>query len=182
MINRFWRRGILAFVSIAFLAGCETSDSSKSCDGAGGTGGTGGIDLGDLAFELGTGVSSFVPLADGDLLYLQRGFQGGQHVYVAIRASGVSDPECLRLKMALYRADDGRRVSVLFDMDLYYSPDPQGPPPDGVYEWTGLLLAVPNPDDVLDVPLRLEAELQQEGGGRPKEAREVTVEWGYEER
>jgi hypothetical protein len=56
--------------------------TTKSCDGA--------------AMELGTGLRSFRPVADGDTVYLYRGPQGGYMIYLSVRVRGL-DPDDVTL-------------------------------------------------------------------------------------
>lgn len=45
------------------------------------------------SLESGTGVERFEPLADGDVLQASFGMQGGHHIYVGLRATGIDPGE-----------------------------------------------------------------------------------------
>ena len=77
---------------------------------------------GPPSFELGTGSSSFAPVADGDTLLIQHGTQGGIHVWVAGRVTGMGDP--VDVKVALRDADTGESVGYLaLEWMVHTSPD-----------------------------------------------------------
>ena len=62
------------------------------------------------SFELGTGLGRFVALADGDALELVAGLQGGWHVDVAVRTTGV-EPDGLTLTYEAFDAESGASLS-----------------------------------------------------------------------
>jgi hypothetical protein len=88
------------FVAALTLLGCGSS-APEVCPG-------------EIAAEAGSAVyddpSTFVPLADGDIVYLVFGPQGGTHVWQSLRASGIQ-PAC-RVVRHVERVADGM---VLFD-------------------------------------------------------------------
>ncbi len=53
---------------------------------------------GELELELGEGETEFSPLAPGELPQIHNGFQGGQHVWMAVRVKN-PDPERKQLKI-----------------------------------------------------------------------------------
>ena len=53
-------------------------------------GGADGASSGLATVEIGSSVSGYMPLTDGDPILLYRGPQGGYHVYLGLRASGVA--------------------------------------------------------------------------------------------
>lgn len=62
------------------IVGCGSGGQAVHCPG------------GAPTVEIGTGASRFVPLADGDPAFVFCGPQGGRHVLVRIRGSGLSPP------------------------------------------------------------------------------------------
>jgi hypothetical protein len=76
---------------------------------------------------LGTGIDAsllnFRRLADGDRVVLTPGPQGGQHVWVGLRARGV-DPRQARIHLRAYRATDDRLIGQLL-IRLPLSPAPE---------------------------------------------------------
>ncbi len=89
---RAWRAALVG-VAVAG-AGCNPIDCEN---------------LGAPALEPGTGWESFVPVANGDDLVIEHGFQGGFHVWGGLRAQGV------------YAGDESRpygRKNPLVTMDL----------------------------------------------------------------
>jgi len=66
---------------------------------------------GPASFEIGTGSGSFASIADGQTVSIQRGGQGGIHVWLAGRVTGMGDP--VDVKAGLRDPDTGESVSFL---------------------------------------------------------------------
>ena len=80
---------------------------------------------GEASLEVGTGTARFVPVVDGDEVALVRGAQGGWHLWVSVRATGL-DAGIGSLEITHGPADGSSepevsRVGVTFD-----PPDAQG--------------------------------------------------------
>jgi len=65
---------LIAFSTLVWNAGCEQFECGDV----------------DPVLRVGMGKKSFTPIQDGDLLYSERGSQGGQHVWVALETEGVN--------------------------------------------------------------------------------------------
>jgi hypothetical protein len=88
-------RTLVAFSAALFLAACSGGDDDgdpivpedggaphpdvveNTCDG--------------VEFELGSGLRTYIPVSDGDTVYLYRGPQAGYHIYLSTRTKGI-DP------------------------------------------------------------------------------------------
>jgi hypothetical protein len=60
----------------------------------------------DVEMRLGTGVRQFVPVNDGDTIYLYKGPQGGYMIYISVQARGL-DPERVNLHYVERFAESG---------------------------------------------------------------------------
>ena len=112
----------------AAALGC--SDPAPDADAGLDAGGDGGVCLAAGAeVELGTGVdgsfAGYRPLGDRAEVVLSPGPQGGQHLWVALRARGI-DPTLPRLALAAYRASDGEILGRI-RIRLRMSPAPEDP-------------------------------------------------------
>lgn len=138
--------------------------------------GCGGSSSSPLEIELGTGRPGvFRQIQDDDTVELVRGPQGSQHIWVSLRATGLSGH---RARVLLVCADgDGREVAASHDMARDFAPIPGAP-----YEQLdGLPLVVPNPGDVIGKSIRLSARVRN-GASDAQQARTVRVQWGPDER
>ncbi len=107
---------------------------------------------------LGTGATSFEPVADGDTLGLTRGLQGLQHVWISLRLRDV-DPELAITELTLTRASDGRVVNEPFRARLPYAPGAD------VAELVGAQLVIPDEAAALGQSLLLHARVEGRDGG-----------------
>jgi hypothetical protein len=116
----------LPAVAAALLASatvaCSENDTTPptpvhpEADAGGGTS-TGPADAGapsfgnctqtDIAFEVGSGVREFMPVKDGDTVYLYRGPQGGYMIYISVRST--MDPSDVDLCYTETFTDTGRQ-------------------------------------------------------------------------
>lgn len=104
--------------ALAALGGC----------GPTGPGGEAGVcRAGGAEVELGTGTNSsfanYRPLSDGDPVYVTPGPQGGQHLWIQLRARGI-DPSRPRVSVRALRASDGWALGELrLRVDLTAAPE-----------------------------------------------------------
>ncbi|HYI01200.1 hypothetical protein [Hyalangium sp.] len=127
-----------------------------------------------MSLELGTGRQQFTPLNDGDTLGLQRGCQGGQHIFVSLRAWGLP-PEPVMVELSLTRTEDEQKVSSPFRVRYLFA---QGNDLDAPDELTGLLLVIPEPDKAVGRAVRVTAAVQTDPGDRATHVRTGTLQWG----
>lgn len=133
----------------------------------------GPADAGALTLALGTGQTTFTPIDEGDTLLLAHGCQGLQHVWIALRATGIA-PRGVHLTLSLARADDGVVVSAPLQIALTFTPGPAG----AYDELTGLMLVVPVPADALGHPLVVRADIVDRDGRATFATRGVSIAWG----
>jgi hypothetical protein len=126
------------------------------------------------SLELGTGRQQFTPLTDGDTLRVQRGCQGGQHIFVSLRAWGLP-PEPVMVELSLTRTEDELKVSLPYRVRYLFT---QGSTSDAPDELPGLLLVIPEPDKAVGKEVRLTAAVQTDPGDRATHARTGTLQWG----
>jgi hypothetical protein len=123
--------------------------------------------------ELGTGApGSFVPVENGQQVLLQRGCQGAQHIFFSLRATNVVS-ERPRLTLTVERIADARVASLPYSLQLPFQ-RAKGEP---WAQWTGLTPVIEEPADVLSVPLRMRARIEDDGLSA-EQVREVTARWG----
>jgi hypothetical protein len=123
--------------------------------------------------ELGTGEDRFVPVADGDVLPMERGFQGLQHVWVSVRAHDF-DPDRAIVALALTGEVDGTEVT---DPQRLRLPFELG---DGYAERVGMQLVVPEPDLALNRDLQLSVAVENRAGVAAAAEVRVRVQWEEE--
>ena len=107
------RHGSLVALALLF-AGCPQPPATSDVPGDVGDGAA--CAANGASLTVGTGSSStlatFRPLNDGDDVYLVPGPQGGQHVWIGLRARGVN-PTQPRVEMRAYRASDDQVIGSL---------------------------------------------------------------------
>ncbi len=128
-----------------------------------------------VRLEVGHGLE-FTPIEAGTVLELHRGTQGGQHVYVSLRAW---DMPVYRntVELTLERVSDGRQLSADYEVKLRFDA-PMGEGEPALLE--GLLLVVRNPSDVIGQQVRLKASIESEDGHQGSDSRTATVDWAAE--
>src|SRR4051812_45749991 len=103
-----------ALVAATLVGGCPNDpappidvpsiDAPDACSANGG------------AFTVGTAssgsASTYRALADGDSVYIVPGPQGGQHIWIGLRARGV-DPTQARVALRAFRESDGAQIGAL---------------------------------------------------------------------
>jgi len=124
-----------------------------------------------VQLELGTGnPGAFASIGNGDTVWLVHGPQGLQHIWICLRAKGLSGSAAV---VDLSAADpSGNVLSAPFDSTLDFS---AGGDPSSL-ELDGMRLVVPNPDDVLGKTVRLSARITN-AAGVAADARTVIVQW-----
>ena len=163
---------VLYGVLAALTAGCPGDDDDPD-------GGPVPID-GELGPEvaIGTGgIERYVPIDDGDTVLMARGCQGGQHVWVGVRARGL-DTEPALVSLSGVRVRDGQMVSIPITVRLRFVQDVA----DGWDEITGIQLVIPIADQAIDEEIDIRAQVAEDfRGGQMQEAtRRVRVVWGGE--
>jgi len=107
----------------------------------------------EQALELGTGSWRFEPLEDGQEVELVRGAQGGWHVWVSLRATGMQEDRPA-LALEIQPADESlpparTEVDVLLGR----------PDSDGRRSLLGWPAVIPDPSCLVGEMIRIEAEL-----------------------
>ncbi len=109
------RRSATLLALTLTLYGCPTP-APPPADVPGDRADSGACETNGAELTVGTGrdstLATFRPLSDGDDVYLVPGPQGGQHVWIGLRARGV-DPTQPRVELHAYRASDGHEVGGL---------------------------------------------------------------------
>jgi hypothetical protein len=125
--------------------------------------------------ELGTGAPGvFSSLSDGQQVFLQRGCQGSQHIFVSLRAWGFAGTTPRMVTISVSRVDDGTRVSSPYSLMI-----PFVATADGAAEVTGLTPVIEEPRDVLGRAARIRATVEDATQGvRVDDERRVVVQWG----
>jgi hypothetical protein len=125
--------------------------------------------------ELGTGArGAFASVTDGQTVFLQRGCQGSQHVFVSLRAWGISATAPRMVTITVSRVEDGARVASAYSLLI-----PFVATADGGAEVTGLTPVIEEPRDVLGRAVILRAVVEDAAlGVRVDDERRVVVQWG----
>lgn len=126
--------------------------------------------------EIGTGgIDRYVPVEDGDTLELARGCQGGQHLWIGLRAYGLDTQPAL-ISLSAVRATDGEVVSIPTTVRLRFRQD------DGYDEITGIQLIIPTPNELFDRDIDINARVAEDisRGRMARTTRRVDVVWGDE--
>lgn len=111
-----------------------------------------------LALELGGGSWRFEALAEGQDVDMILGAQGGWHVWLAVRVSGMSSPEA-RLTVRTQPTDQKREPHV-HDSEITLV----GPDSEGRLVYVGWPEVLIEPGCLVDVPLHIRAELSGAAG------------------
>ncbi|MGE0792423.1 MAG: hypothetical protein AB7S26_42505 [Sandaracinaceae bacterium] len=121
---------------------------------------------------LGVGEGVYHDLAEGQTLQLVHGCQGAQHVWVALRASGI-EPRGPIIDLALTRDRDGSVVSQPFTVRVSFDRAASGHD-----ELAGLTLVVPDPGQAIGEALTLRANVVDANDVEVIDERHVGLEWG----
>ncbi len=127
---------------------------------------------GERALEVGTGTWRFEPLEDGQQVDMVRGAQGGWHVWVSLRASGVEEGEGM-MTLTLQPADESREPAVTTVRVSLDPPDSQGR--RSFLGWPGIL---EDPSCQLGELLRVEVQLDISDAEEPLVAERMVTPLG----
>ena len=127
--------------------------------------------FGEAWIELGAGLQSFEALSDGDSIELVAGIQGGWHVDVSLRFSGVG-PEGILLR---YEAFDLSGQSISYETQALLSEKSLLPDGDG-WQRVGdrIVLDILSPSEVVGTEVRLAVNATLDGESWSDE-RKVTI-------
>ncbi|RYZ61736.1 MAG: hypothetical protein EOP08_13120 [Proteobacteria bacterium] len=116
----------------------------------------------------------FIPVVAGDVLLLQRGCQGAQHIFTSLR---MLDPgqDVGRVAVSVHRESDGLLVSVPLDVRLPLEADPFS---DRVRRVTGLTPVIEVPSDVVDQAVEVRATFTTDAGAVHSASFRGVVRWG----
>lgn len=128
----------------------------------------------DPSLSIGTGEGRFSSFEDNDTLDLLAGCQGAQHVWVALRATGL-DPRGTIIDLSLRRASDDVVVSSAFRVRVSMDPVPGM---EGHFEVYGLTAVVPEPDEALGQDLLLSVRVTDRADVEVFDERPIRIDWG----
>jgi hypothetical protein len=158
-------------LALALLAG-------PSCDGASGSGGPDcdAPPREPARCDLGTGSTTWKPVADGEPLPFFQGAQGGLHVYGSFRVAGIvpvgegGKPPLVRFQLV----DPGSGEAVGGYDGLRR---PLKTRQDGTLELVGdvLVLAFGSPEEAIGRPVRFEVEVEDACGSSASDERDVVL-------
>lgn len=152
----WWLRGLALALGLA-LTGCGEEELPSV----------------EPRLEVGTG-RQFTELTEDAPLQLQSGCQGGQHVFVSLKAWGLArEPHWVEL--SLTRTEDEQVVSVPYRVRLTFLPGDGAQVPDDL---PGLLLVVGEPEQAIGRRVRLTASVETAAGQRLSDTHEGLLEWG----
>lgn len=121
--------------------------------------------------ELGTGEGRYSTFEDGETLDLVTGCQGAQHVWIALRTTGLERRGVI-IDTALRRVRDDVEVST--PLIVRVTLDDAG---GEIGEIAGLTLVVPEPDEALEEDLRLSATVTDQDDLSASDVRPVRIAW-----
>lgn len=137
-----------AALAAAFAIAC-----SGGKDSSGPTDDTGTAPKLDPALEIGTGDIAFVPIADGDTVFVVFGPQGGYHINASLRVQGIDNGEPTDVDApdnpvtAFSATLDGVSINLSGDATTYKQGIDPVPGEPGVYEMIGRRLLLNITDD-----------------------------------
>lgn len=178
------RRALVLVLGLV-LAGCASAtgepapmDGGRVPEGEDGAAVAPARDAGGaLPFAIAVGLGepgAYLPSLPDETLLLQRGCQGAQHVFTAIRARGAKGA-LARIEVRVLRSQDGMLVSVPLDVRLPYEPDPFSA---GLKRITGLTPVIEVPGDVVGNQVEIRVAVTDDGGERAEGLVRGKVEWG----
>ncbi len=167
------RRALAPLALVWLAAGCAGLPADG--DGAGEDGGPMVLDDAGVPapfeVEIGTGRETFKTLNDGDTLYLERGFQGLQHVLVSVRAPELEEARYL-VDFSLTRTRDDEVVSEPSVVRLPFEASSGA----GV-QITGYQLVIRDPDEAVGEEAVVRMVLENDNDEHSADARTVNVAW-----
>ncbi|MEM9190247.1 MAG: hypothetical protein AAGF12_13770 [Myxococcota bacterium] len=168
---------LVLVLSCGLLGGCADDAAVADAGVDGAVDGTvdGSVAQGRLVLGTG-GIDQFTEVNENDTVLLARGCQGGQHVWVGLRAFDLNTAPAL-IQMDATRVRDGEMLSVPFQVRLTFD-EVAG---ETYTELTGLQLIIPSPDEVLNEDMRIFVRLSETRGDQIVDIeRNVRIEWGPE--
>lgn len=126
---------------------------------------------GPASLEVGTGSSVFTPIADGDLVFVKCGSQGGRHIDIQLRALGVAPRFTLRA--SLTDLVSGNLLGTTAPRSSYrFKAAPDGcVAPDGFFVVIG-----PASESIRDRQAILDAEITDCAGTNLRDQRQVVLD------
>lgn len=157
----------IASCLLAALAACSGEGAAED-----------GSDLGTLPLgpevEVGTGrPGTWTPFADGDVVRLQRGCQGAQHIFVSVRVRGASEG-AITISLSVRRTSDDERVTAPYDVRLPFAVLT----PTGEREETGLMAVVFLASEVIGEEVWIDASIVDSAGSGASMRRRAVIAWG----
>lgn len=153
-------RGAMGLALVLTLSGCPEAPPPEPDPG--------------MRLEVGTGQEQFTAFVEGEPLWVQKGCQGGQHVFVSLRGWGLPS-YALMVELALTRPEDEQKVSSKFRVRYLFA---QGSGEDAPDELPGLLLQLPDPSATVGRAVRLSASVELDSGQRVSDEYTGTLQWG----
>lgn len=124
------------------------------------------------AFEVGTGTRAFEAIADGDRVFARCGSQGGRHVDIQLRATGVAGPTA-QYSATLADRTTGRLIAVSGGPRSFrfHAVDDSCYSPDGLR-----VVIMPATADIADHEAILHAEITDQDGLALSDSRNVVID------
>lgn len=115
------------------------------------------------------------PLAEGEVVELHSGFQGGQHLFVTLRGEDVDEGPA-QISLSLLDTETGDRLTRVVDTHHSFAAAA-----DGSLLLENLLLTVDDPGSVVDRAVKLEAiVLSEDDWAEGRASRLINVQWSSE--
>ncbi len=119
--------------------------------------------------ELGTGDRGFEPIEDGQDLPMIEGAQGGWHLWISLRTTGL-DPSDARVAMAVAPLEAGRpRQERILEVDLQ--------PHEGYHRLIGVPMVMSLPECFQNRVVLVEVTVTDRGGRTESDERVVVPRW-----
>ncbi len=149
------------------LAACSSAESSSMEDR---------MQPAVVELQLGTGSHGvFAAHQNGDVLRLQRGCQGAQHIFTSLRVKSPGSG-LFHVSIKIFRSEDRKLVSVPIDLRLPAEPDPE----PGFVRITGLTPVVEVPRDVIGKSVQVEGIIELPNSQSGQATMSGSVEWGLD--
>lgn len=130
----------------------------------------------EATFELGTGEIDFEPLADGDMLPVVPGPQGGCHFWVSVTTDGFAQRR-FQVRYEVKFTASGTTTDSRSSFTVRLRPNEETP---GTCQYTGLTAFLIQPWRFADERVTLEVEVTDDEGRTASAAREVVADWPEE--
>jgi hypothetical protein len=124
--------------------------------------------------ELATGrPGAWTPFEDGEVVRLQRGCQGSQHIFVSVRVYGAAEGPIV-VGLAIRRTSDDVLTTAPYEVRLPFATEVA----PGVREETGLMPVVLRASTVIEQEVFIDGWIQDTAGTRLEARRRAFVRWG----